>query len=255
MKYYIADIVRRVEILARAINEEEMSKADYGHEFNVAQVTINRDLEWLREFGIEIFSRKNIIQMLSLPKKEVINKLLAEYLPLRLNSDIFLQQVRTFSKKEGINYFSNLILLAKAVNEGKYIYVSYQRLYDDEIHKYILKPVRLFCSGYNWILHAFKEGEDILKSFYVARIKSITLRDRKLKSLPFYETNKECVKMIFRFPSDVASEINDKIWFDDFNISYDDNGNILLETNQEILGPKDLISFINEMISSFKIKN
>src|ERR1035437_2444138 len=104
MKYYIADIVRRVEILAKAINREECSKSDYEQEFNVSQITINRDLEWLREYGLEIFSRKNIIQLLSVPKKEVINKLLAEYLPLRLNSDIFLQQVRTYSKKEGVSY-------------------------------------------------------------------------------------------------------------------------------------------------------
>ena len=272
MKYYIADIVRRVEILAKAINREERSKADYAHEFNVAQVTINRDLEWLREFGIEIFSKKNIIQLTKTPQKEVINKLLAEYLPLRLNSDIFLRQVRTFSKKEGINYFSNLILIAKAVNEGKYINISYQRLSDDEIHKYILKPVRLFCSEYNWILHAFKEEEDILKSFYVTRIKSINLKDKKFKSLPIYETKKESVKIMFRFSPDVASEINDKIWFDDFNISYDENGNILLETYQEIsirlatwcvgwwdkieiLEPKILVTFINEMIVGFKKNN
>jgi predicted DNA-binding transcriptional regulator YafY len=272
MKYYIADIVRRVEILARAINEEEMSKADYGHEFNVAQVTINRDLEWLREFGIEIFSRKNIIQLTKTPPKEVINKLLAEYLPLKLNSDIFLQQVRTFSKKEGISYFSNLTLIAKAVNEGKFINISYQRLSDDEIHKYILKPVRLFCSGYNWILHAFKDGDDILKSFYITRIKSIALKDKKFKSLPLAEEKKEAVKIIFRFPLEVASEINDKIWFDEFNIFYDEKGYILLETNQEIsirlatwcigwwdkieiVEPKALVTFINEMIESFKRNN
>ncbi len=180
--------------------------------------------------------------------------------------------MRTFSKKEGINYFSNLTLIAKAVNEGKYINISYQRLSDDEIYKYILKPVRLFCSGYNWILHAFKEGEDILKSFYVTRIKSIALKDRKFKSLPVIEEKKEAVKMMFRFPAEIMSEINDKIWFDDFTISYDEKSSMILETKQEItirlatwciswwdkieiLEPKALVIFINEMIESFKKNN
>ena len=114
--------------------------------------------------------------------------------------------------------------------------------------------------------------EDILKSFYVTRIKAITVKEKKFKSLPVYEGKKELVKMIFRFSPEIASEINDKIWFDEFNISYDENRNILLETKQEIsirlaiwciswwdkieiLEPKSLLTFINEMINDFRKKN
>lgn len=59
MKSYTDDILRRSELLARIINDEELSKADAAFLFKVAEVTINRDIKALRNLGIRIFSKNN----------------------------------------------------------------------------------------------------------------------------------------------------------------------------------------------------
>ena len=272
MKKYITDTIRRVEILAKTIIGDVASKADYAEEYDVAQVTINRDLEWLRGLGIQIFSRKNKIVVIETPPKQEMIKLLAEYLPLKLNSDVFSNQVKIFTKRNRIEYLSFITLLAKAVNEGRYVNITYQRFTDEEVLSYKLKPVRLIASGFNWILHAIKEDEIILKSFYVSRMKKVTVSRNKFKVIPVYKENKEAVKMIFRFSPEVASEITDKIWFDDFNTYLDDQGYIILETIQEIsiriatwcigwwnmieiIEPVKLKDYIRKMYGSFSEKN
>ena len=261
-----------MEILSRTINGEASAKADYAEEYNVAQVTINRDLEWLRGLGIQIYSRNNKIVVIEIPPKQEMIKLLAEYLPLKLNSDVFSNQVKIFAKQNRVDYLSFLTLLAKAVNEGKYVKITYQRFTDGEVNTYKLKPIRLITSGYNWILHAIKEDEIILKSFYVSRMKGVTVSKNKFKVIPVYEEKKEAVKMIFRFSPEVVPEIKDKVWFDDFNTYLDAQGYIVLETIQEIsirlatwcigwwntieiIEPVELKDFIVKMYQSYSEKN
>lgn len=273
MKDYVRDIIRRVEILARVINGEAISKGDFADEYNnIATVTIGRDLEWLRGHGIQIFSRKNRVFIDSTVPKSQLVKLIAEYLPLKLNSDVFLKQMKIFSKQKDTVYLSYLALLAKAVNEGRYLNITYQRLRDEEILSYKLKPIRLIPSGYNWILYALKEDETIFQSFFVSRMKEVIVSKNKFKSMPAYKEKGKAIKMIFRFPPEVSSEVIDKIWFDDALPVIDDQGYIIFETKQEItnslaswciswwdkieiIEPVELKEHIHAMFESFSKKN
>jgi hypothetical protein len=104
------ELIRRVEILSEVMNNNKKGKADYAVQYNVAEVTVNRDLEWLRSLGIEIFSRGGKVTLLSNPPKEILNQLAADYLPLKLNSDVFKKKVKIFSKLKNENYFNHLTL-------------------------------------------------------------------------------------------------------------------------------------------------
>ena len=137
---------------------------------------------------------------------------------------------------------------------------------------YNLKPYKLIESNNNWILHAIKEGETTLKTFYLSRIKNISLTQKKFKK-EFIENKSGDVKeIVLKFVPQVEQELYYKIWFEDFEIEKQSDGYIILKTNQpitnrlaawciswwdaiEILRPKELKNYINEMIDDFRSKN
>ena len=270
MKDFISDIKRQTELLARVMNGESVDKLDFSEENNVALITIERDLKYLRSQGIMIYSRKGKVVLEEEINKTILNKLTADYLPLKLNSDVFLKQVRSISKTRQKNYFQYLVLIAKSVDEGRFIRIKYNRLSDNQDKEYLLKPVRLFAEEHNWILNAVKEGEEKVKRFFISRIKSLTLIDKKFKLMPI-EKKERKYEIILKFNKEVEEEIYDKVWFDDFEIVKTEE-DIILKTNQpltnklaswciswydmiEIVGPTDLIEYIDDMIESFKKRN
>jgi predicted DNA-binding transcriptional regulator YafY len=271
MKSYVNDIIRRSELLARVMNGEELSKADATDIFNVTEITINRDLRALRDSGIRIFSKKNKLILEEVPTTPSLISITSDYLPLKLNSDIYHKQVKVYSQADRRGFFTKLILISKAVEEGFTIELVYKRLHDNKINKYRLYPVRLINVGYNWILHAFKAGEDIIKSFYLSRIQKIGLTDKKFSKLSLPKVKEELYDIELKFDTRVRDEILDKIWFDTSELE-EVEGYIILKTRQpisnhlagwciswwdtiQILKPIELKNYIKEMISDYQSVN
>jgi predicted DNA-binding transcriptional regulator YafY len=267
MKNYINDIIRQSEILAQVLNGKQLSKEDYAEMYNVTSITIDRDLNALRNIGIQVHCKKNKVGLFNKPPISELVYLVADYLPLKLNSDVFLKQVRPFAKANK-NFFQNLVLVSQAVKEGLYLKLKYQKLSDGEINDYLLKPVRLITHGLNWVLHAFKDKSEILQTFYLSRIISIELTNKKFKMTPIPEKNIKSYEMIFRFAPKVRDEIQSKLFFEEFTIDEDKEGYLLLKTNQQITGrlaswciswwdtiqiikPEELLYFIENMFYDF----
>ena len=191
---------------------------------------------------------------------------------MKLNSDVFKNQAKLLLKSDPAKYFTLLVLIAKAVNEGRIIIFKYKRLGDNEENNYTVKPVRLFTNELNWILLGFKNDENTLKTFYLSRINSLVITDKKFKTLNIPENKETRYKMIFQFNPEVKEEIISKIWFTDFEVKTDANDYVILTTIQpitkklaswciswwdtiQIIEPLKLIDYINDMIDNFKSKN
>ena len=230
----IADYHRQVEILARALNGELLSKSDFAHIYDTAEITISRDLKTLRNYGIQIFSRNGKVKIIEPPPKDALIELCSNYLPVKLNSDVFKNQVEIFSHHNPLSFFNKLILISKSVEEGYKIKIDYKRFYDNEIRKYVLEPVRLFSNELNWLLHAYKEGEDILKTFYLSRVVKIEVTKSIIKIMPLKTENSKKYEMVFRFNPKVKDQIYDKIWFEDFSFEENEDGYVILKTAQPI---------------------
>ena len=272
MRSTFTDFERQVEILAKCLNLEIFSKSDLADNYKVSEITINRDLNVLREYGIQIYSRKNKVEILQTPTKENLIELSSNYLPIKLNSDIFKNQTKALLKTYPARYFTLLVLIAKAVNEGRIIIFKYKRLGDNEENNYTVKPVRLITNELNWILLGFKNGENVLKSFYLSRINSLAITEKKFKPVYISENKETRYKMIFQFHPEVKEEIISKIWFTEFEIKTDANDYVILTTIQpitkklaswciswwdtiQIVEPLKLKDYINQMIDNFKSKN
>jgi len=270
MKSYVDDILRISELLARVMNAEELSKGEAADIFNVSEITINRDIKVLREIGISIFSKKNKLILEETPRTTELITIASDYLPLKLNSDVFHRQVKVYSKSDKKDFFSKLILLSKAVDESLIINLTYKRFYDNQISSYELYPVRLTSIGLNWILHAFKAGEDVIKTFYLSRIQKLKITNKVFSKLALPKEKEELFDIELKFDFRVRDEILDKIWFESFELEERD-GFIILKTKQpitnslaawciswwdtmKIIIPKELNSYIIEMVSDFNKK-
>jgi predicted DNA-binding transcriptional regulator YafY len=267
MKSYVNDILRRSELLARVMNGEELSKADAAYIFKVSEVTINRDIKALRDLGISIFSKKNRLIIDEFPSSSELISIASNYLPLKLNSDFFHKQIKVYSKSDKKEFFPKLVLLSKAVDESLIVEMKYKRFYDGKVGDYTIHPVRLTSVGLNWVLHAFKAGENVIKSFYLSRIQKIKLTDKKFNKLALPTEKQKLFDIELKFDSRVRDEILDKIWFESFELE-EIEGYIILKTIQpitnslaawciswwdtiEVVRPKELKKYINELIESF----
>ena len=272
MKSTPPDFQRQAEILAKCLNGESYSKSDYADMYNVTEITINRDLKTLREYGIQIYSRKNKVEILEIPSKENLIDISSNYLPLKLNSDVFKNQAKAIIKVAPAKHFTSLILIAKAVNESRIIKFKYRRLNDNEENNYVIKPIRLITNELNWILHGFKDNETFPKTFYLSRISNLILTDKKYKTAAIPQTNDIKYKMIFKFNSEVKEEIKSKIWFEEFDTIQDVDKYLILTTTQpitnklagwciswwdklEIIKPDELKQYVKKMMDSFKEVN
>ncbi len=232
-KSTLPDTVRKIELLARILNQEQIPKSKVIEEYNIKEVTVNRMLQFYRSIGIEVFGRKNGIKIYNRPNKNILCGLAAEYLSVKLNSDYFTESISKYSKIDS-PFFVKIILVTKAVNENLILKVRYRRLSDDTLSQYILKPFRIIESNNNWLLHAIKEGETILKTFYLSRIEYVKLTNNHFKKVLVNEKVRDRSKIVLRFVPEVEKELFYKIWFDDFELNKESDGAITLTTKQKI---------------------
>lgn len=271
IKNYRNESIRRFELLARILNGEDVTKTQAAEDYNVEEITISRDLQFFRSLGIEAFSRKNGIKIFNAPNKENLISFASEYFALKMNSDYFRKSVKVFSRIDK-NFYQQIVLLTKAIQESRIVNIIYQRLSDDKIKNYTLQPLRLVESNNNWILHAIKKDETLLQLFYLSRITSFEITKNNFVKPKEVEESGEKYEIILRFNPEVENEIYYKIWFDEFEISKDKNGYIILKTWQPItnklaswcvswwdkvaiVAPMTLKKQIKDMILSFNNKN
>ncbi|NCQ17936.1 MAG: hypothetical protein COW85_00740 [Ignavibacteria bacterium CG22_combo_CG10-13_8_21_14_all_37_15] len=265
------DLLRRTEILARILNGECLSKLSVAEDYKVEEVTITRDLQYFRTLGLEIFSRKKGITLFSKVKTDYLALLTSEYLSIKMYSDFMLTPIKNFSKIDAL-FFQHIVLMTKAVNESLIISVSYKKISDGSEQKYLLKPLKLVENNSNWILHAFKNDETILKTFYLSRITGLQLMDKKFILNKVPEKEEKIFDIILKFIPEVEQEFIYKLWFDEFEIEKDEKGSILLKTKQpitnrlaswciswwdaiEVIQPVELKDYIKEMIKYYQSKN
>lgn len=271
VKSYNNESIRRFELLARILNGERITKTQAAEGYSVEEITISRDLQFFRSLGIDVLSRKNGIEIFNKVKNEHLIRFASEYFALKMNSDYFTKSVKIFSKVDK-KFYQQIVLLTKAIQETRIVKITYQRLSDDEIKSYTLQPLRLVESNNNWILHAIKKDEIILQLFYLSRIISFQLTNKRFKLPIEVDENKEKFEIVLRFSPEVENEIYYKIWFDEFEITKESDGFINLKTEQpitnrlaswcvswwdkiEIILPDELLVRIQQMIENFNSKN
>lgn len=258
-------------MLARLLNGEVITKQQAADEYGVEEITVSRMLQSYRANGFEVFGRKSGIKVFNPPQKETLLSLAAEYIAVTLNRDTLLESLEKYSKIDE-DFFIKVVLVTGAVKDQRILSVRYKRLSDNVESDYVLKPYRLTDTNGNWILHAVKENESVIKTFYLSRMLSINPSGKHFRrNVEVINADKK-EKIRLRFVPEVEQELYYKIWFDDFSISKNEDGSIELTTEQiinnrlaawciswwdamEIIEPAGLKEYTSDMINSYLSKN
>lgn len=271
MKNCIQDITRQYELLALVLNGSQLSKADAAGLWNVSEITISRDLRAIRDLGISIYSKKNKLTIESSISKSILHTILSEYVPLKSGEELYSKTLKVLNNKSGQEFLIKTVLLTKAIREKRIVDVLYKRFYDNKVELYTLKPVKLENNDLNILLRAYKTGEPKSKTFYLSRIEKVRLREDKFTSLPDNNDKSNVYDIELKFDGQVKDEILDKIWFESFEIE-EQKDHVILKikepiTNKlaawciswwdtiEIVKPKKLRDYIDDMINHYKMKN
>lgn len=265
-----SDKLRQYEIVVRCLNGERFSKSDLADNYGVEEITINRDLNELRKNRFPIYSRKNVVDLVRNElDEELLVKIISEYCTKKLNSDLLFNKVKVLITNSGINSSVYLALLSKSINEKTEVEIKYQKLGGNTINDYNVQPLEIINNEYNWILIAYHDGAE--KNFYINRIKALQLSNKKFEYTRTI-TDLEIEKIKLRFNPEKEQQVLGKIWFKEFEFYHDDEGYIILTTNQaithklaawciswwdqiEILEPESLKDHIKNMISAFQRTN
>ncbi len=267
MKDYISDNLRRTEILARLVNKDTLTLLDLALEYNVSEVTINRDLSFFRSEGFQIFSRQKRLSLATIPESKQLTGYLAEYLAFKLNRRLLLDRLNAVESAIIENFFQIATLCAKAVDEKRMLQFVYRRITDGVENTYTVKPHELKQNDFNWFIIAVKEGEEIEKIFYLSRIRKINLLEETFK--PGNEKNADKILPVeLKFTASCRNSLYSKIWFPDFELTEHSDGTITLKTNCAInkriaswclrwegnirvIGPQELKLKIKSMTEAF----
>lgn len=272
MTKYFTETLRQIEILSQILNGKICSKADLAEEFDVTEITINRDMRVLRELGIQIFSKNNKVVLTAEPTSEMLTRLASEYISLKLNSEMHFNKLKVLSKHLKKNTLPWLTMLSKAVAEHKVITIKYQRLYDNKIETYDLRPTQLINIDYNWIIHACKLEDNLIQTFYVNRIIEIQPTEKNFQPIHIEEKEEDVHQIVLRFHPEIEQQVIGKIWFDEFEVEKDSDGYIVIKTKQpitnklaswciswwdkiEVIEPNELKSHTQNMIEEFNRVN
>lgn len=234
MKDTYRDFLRRNEILAFVIKGGDYSKSDLAMLFKVAEITISRDLQWLRSQGVPIYSKKNIVVLTDKPNRNVLVQLLSQYIPIKLNTNLILDSVNPSIRISVKEFYEKCIIISKAVSEKRKIEIIYKRFYDNKINSYRVQPIKLYNNEYNWILRAIDENDIIEKSYYLSRITQVSLTEEMFDIAETDTSNVVKKKIILKFSPEVESQVLDKIWFDKFDLKKENDGTIVLTTRQPL---------------------
>ncbi len=267
MKDYISDNIRRTEILARLVNRDTLTLLDLALEYNVSEVTINRDLAYLRSEGFQIFSRRKRLSLATIPESKELTGYLAEYLAFKLNRRLLLDRLNAVESAKIENFFQIATLCAKAVDEKRTLRFVYRRITDGVENTYTVKPLELKQNDFNWFVIAVKEGEDIEKLFYLSRIKQINLLEETFKT-GNGKSAEQILPVELQFTASCRNSLFSKIWFSNFELTEHRDGTITLRTscainkriaswclrwegNIKVIGPEELKLKIKSMTNAF----
>lgn len=176
---------RQIEIVGICLSENAQKPIrtfDLATLFNVEELTIKRDLNELRSYGIDIHSTKKggIIVNSQFSQQQLVD-LILDYTSLNHNDYALDKSTSLLVEKLGTNALSLIVELQLCIDREEVVIIDYNKIGTTvEINKE-LEPLLIFQNDGSWRLLAVNEGK--MKQFLVDKIIRVRSTGRKfLKS-------------------------------------------------------------------------
>jgi len=176
-------IKRQTEILGLVLaNPGKYQLYDFEEMYSVNDLTIKRDLQELRSFGIDIHSegRKGINISAKIPS-ETLKAIIPQYIGIAVHQSSYDKATNLFVTKLGSKSLSILTQLQICIDQNFQIKIVYQKPEEKITEERVLEPYCIFQGEKNWRLLAGHNGS--IKQFLLNNIKSIQQLEKKFKPI------------------------------------------------------------------------
>ena len=163
---------RQIEILGLCLSEETKKPIitfDLAEYFNVEELTIKRDLQDLRSYGIDMHSHKHrgVCLESELPKEKLVDIIL-HYVGLNHNDYALDRSTSLLVEKKGITALSNLVLLQLCIDNSGIAKIDYNKMGSKVEKDKVIEPLMIFQNEGSWRMLAGSDG--IMKQYHIDKI-------------------------------------------------------------------------------------
>ncbi len=165
-----AKFKRQIEILGIAINNtESLGTNELAEMYGVERLTIKRDLQELRRYGIDIHSegKKGTRLARKVPEAR-LRGIIGSYLSLTQIGTLIDKAGTLLTKKCEENALHNIVRIQHCIEQGKMVGIDYHSEHRKEPMHFAVGPLHFFQADALWRLLAIHEG--ILKQFLLTKI-------------------------------------------------------------------------------------
>lgn len=187
-------IKRQIEILGLCIdNRTARRPVDLAVMFNCEELTIKRDLQELRSYGIDIHSvsKKGICVDTPIDQKK-LKELIIQYIGLSNSGTTFDKATTLVIKQQKTKSLSNIVNLQRSIEQSLAVAVDYVKEEGDVERDREIWPLQIFQSEGYWRVLAMNEGR--IKQYHLNKLTNVRVTDRKFKRVP-----QEQIDDMFRF--------------------------------------------------------
>lgn len=171
---------RQIEILGICLSQDAQKPIrtfDLAELFGVEELTIKRDLNELRSYGIDIHSTKKegICIHSMLPKQKLVDIIL-DYTSLNHNDYALDKSTSLLVEKLGPNALSVMVMLQLCIDKEEIAIIDYNKIGTVVEQRKEVEPLLIFQSDGSWRLLAGNEGK--MKQYLIDKILKVRTTGR-----------------------------------------------------------------------------
>jgi predicted DNA-binding transcriptional regulator YafY len=187
---------RQIEILGLCLSQNHplpFSTFDLADMFHVEELTIKRDLQDLRSFGIDIHSEKKWgICISGTLENNRLMELIHQYSALSLSDEITDKSTSLMVSKLGEKALANMTTLQVCIEQHRVAIIDYEKEILELDFGREIKPVLIFQRDNYWRVLA--SNEDKLKQFHLNKILEARMSDKSFEAVP-----REKIEDVFKY--------------------------------------------------------
>jgi len=172
---------RQIEILGLCLSDETQKPIitfDLAEYFQVEELTIKRDLQDLRSYGIDIHShKKNGVCLDDELPKEKLADIILHYVGLNHNDYALDKSTTLLVEKKGKDALSNLVLLQLCIDNSEIAKIDYNKMGSKIEKEKVVEPLLIFQNEGSWRLLAGSDG--IMKQYLLDKIVKVKSTGQK----------------------------------------------------------------------------
>lgn len=178
---------RQIEILGICMSDNAsrpIRTFDLAELFGVEELTIKRDLNELRSYGIDIHSTKKegVCIHSNLPKQKLVDIIL-DYTSLNHNDYALDKSTSLLVEKLGANALSIMVMLQLCIDKEEIAIIDYNKIGTMIEQRKEVEPLLIFQSDGSWRLLAGSDGK--MKQYLIDKITRVRNTGRKFSKLNY----------------------------------------------------------------------